>query len=120
MNDFTSLPLAPPLQQALETLEYRVPTAVQAQALPALLDGRDLIAQAPTGSGKTVAFGLALLQRIDPALIRAQALVLCPTRELAIQVAESATEYGTIRTIGERAGAMLHLAQVGGEHAVAR
>ena len=86
MNDFTSLPLAPPLQQALETLEYRVPTPVQAQALPALLAGHDLIAQAPTGSGKTVAFGLALLQRIDPALIRAQALVLCPTRELADQV----------------------------------
>jgi ATP-dependent RNA helicase DbpA len=86
MNDFTSLPLAPPLLQALGTLEFRAMTPVQAEGLPLMLAGRDLIAQAPTGSGKTVAFGLALLQRIDPALIRAQALVLCPTRELADQV----------------------------------
>jgi ATP-dependent RNA helicase DbpA len=86
MNDFTSQPLAPPLLRALSALEYHTMTPIQAASLPPLLDGRDLIAQAPTGSGKTAAFGLALLQRIDPALIRAQALVLCPTRELADQV----------------------------------
>ena len=63
-------------------------TPVQAQSLPTMLAGRDLIAQAPTGSGKTVAFGLGLLQRLDPALLRVQALVLCPTRELADQVAK--------------------------------
>ncbi|MGO4781613.1 DEAD/DEAH box helicase, partial [Lysobacter sp. 2RAB21] len=65
---------------------YTVMTPVQARALPAILDGRDLIAQAPTGSGKTAAFGLGLLQALDPAAIRTQALVLCPTRELADQV----------------------------------
>ncbi len=86
MTEFTALPLSAPLLQALGTLNYTVMTPVQAQALPTLLEGRDLIAQAPTGSGKTVAFALGLLQRIDPALIRAQALVLCPTRELADQV----------------------------------
>jgi ATP-dependent RNA helicase DbpA len=86
MTDFTSLPLAPPLQQALAALDYRIPTPIQAESLPPLLARRDLIAQSPTGSGKTVAFGLALLQHLDPALIRAQALVLCPTRELADQV----------------------------------
>jgi ATP-independent RNA helicase DbpA len=88
MPNFSTLPLAPALQQALETLAYTEMTPVQAQSLPALLEGRDLIAQAPTGSGKTVAFGLGLLQRIDPSLLRVQALVLCPTRELADQVAK--------------------------------
>jgi ATP-dependent RNA helicase DbpA len=61
-------------------------TPVQAQSLPAILDGRDLIAQAPTGSGKTAAFGLGLLHRLDPAAGATQAVVLCPTRELADQV----------------------------------
>ena len=86
MTEFTTLPLSAPLLQALAALNYTSMTPVQAESLPTLLAGRDLIAQAPTGSGKTVAFALGLLQRIDPALIRAQALVLCPTRELADQV----------------------------------
>lgn len=88
MPNFTSLPLDPALLQALEGLAYSEMTPVQEQSLPALLEGRDLIAQAPTGSGKTVAFGLGLLHRIDPALVKVQALVLCPTRELADQVAK--------------------------------
>jgi ATP-independent RNA helicase DbpA len=62
-------------------------TPVQAATLPALIGGRDVVAQAPTGSGKTVAFGLGLLHRLDPAFVKPQALVLCPTRELADQVA---------------------------------
>jgi ATP-independent RNA helicase DbpA len=88
MPEFSPLALSPALQHALQTLGYGHMTPVQAQSLPAMLDGRDLIAQAPTGSGKTVAFALGLLQRIDPALLRPQALVLCPTRELADQVAK--------------------------------
>ncbi|WP_347261748.1 ATP-dependent RNA helicase DbpA [Rudaea sp.] len=88
MSDFSSLPLAAPLLKALATLDFTEMTAVQAQSLPPMLAGRDLIAQAPTGSGKTVAFGLGLLQRLDPALVKPQALVLCPTRELADQVAK--------------------------------
>ena len=87
MPEFSSLALAPPLLKALNALEYTQMTVVQAQSLPAVLAGRDLIAQAPTGSGKTVAFGLGLLQHLDPALLKVQALVLCPTRELADQVA---------------------------------
>ncbi|MGV8932071.1 MAG: ATP-dependent RNA helicase DbpA [Luteimonas sp.] len=83
---FDSLPLSPALLQGVAALGYTAMTPVQAQALPAILDGRDVIAQAPTGSGKTAAFGLGLLHRLDPALIRTQALVLCPTRELADQV----------------------------------
>ena len=88
MNDFTALPLHPPLLKAIQALDYTTMTPVQAQSLPAILQGRDVVGQAPTGSGKTVAFGLGLLHRLDPAKLRVQALVLCPTRELADQVAK--------------------------------
>ncbi|MBB3342718.1 ATP-dependent RNA helicase DbpA [Luteimonas sp. RC10] len=84
---FSSLPLSPALLQGVAALGYTAMTPIQAQALPAILAGRDTIAQAPTGSGKTAAFGLGLLQRLDPARVETQALVLCPTRELADQVA---------------------------------
>ena len=83
---YTTLPLPPALLRGVEALGYTAMTPVQAQALPPILEGRDVIAQAPTGSGKTAAFGLGLLQRLDPAAVRTQALVLCPTRELAEQV----------------------------------
>ena len=83
---FDSLPLSPALLQGVDALGYAAMTPVQAQALPPILDGRDVIAQAPTGSGKTAAFGLGLLHRLDPAHGATQALVLCPTRELADQV----------------------------------
>lgn len=86
MHSFDDFGLDAALRTGLAALNYTQPTPIQSAALPFALAGRDLIAQAPTGSGKTVAFGLALLARIDPALIRAQALVLCPTRELAEQV----------------------------------
>src|SRR5690606_21386666 len=83
---FASLPLPPALLQGVDALGFTSMTPVQAQALPSILEGRDVIAQAPTGSGKTAAFGLGLLHRLDPARIQTQALVLCPTRELADQV----------------------------------
>ena len=84
---FASLPLDPRLLQALDSLDYRQMTPIQAAALPAMLAGRDVIGQARTGSGKTAAYGLAVLSRIDLALPATQALVLCPTRELAEQIA---------------------------------
>src|SRR5258706_2250806 len=87
MTDFPTLPLPPALLQALQILDYAQMTPVQAASLPPLLAGADVIAQARTGSGKTAAFALGLLSRLDPALIRPQGLVLCPTRELADQVA---------------------------------
>ncbi len=83
---FAALSLAPPLAQAIEVLGFSQMTPVQAHTLPSLLAGKDVIAQARTGSGKTVAFGLALLARVDVELARVQVLVLCPTRELADQV----------------------------------
>jgi len=89
MTDFTTLPLKPALLASLDTHGYAAMTPVQAQSLPPILAGRDVIAQARTGSGKTAAFGLGLLQALDVDTIRLQALVLCPTRELADQVSKA-------------------------------
>ncbi|TXH87002.1 MAG: ATP-dependent RNA helicase DbpA [Rhodoferax sp.] len=87
MTTFASLHLAPALATNLETLGYTEMTPIQAASLPLALAGKDLIAQAQTGSGKTAAFGLALLAKLNPRWFAAQSLVLCPTRELADQVA---------------------------------
>jgi len=73
----------------LEDLGYASMTTIQAESLPGILEGRDLIAQAKTGSGKTAAFGIGLLEKLNPRWFAIQALVLCPTRELADQVAKS-------------------------------
>src|SRR5690606_14459573 len=87
-TDFSSLPLPPELLTNLDTLGYTAMTPIQAQSLPPVLAGRDLLAQAQTGSGKTAAFGIGLLARLNPRLFGVQALVLCPTRELADQVTQ--------------------------------
>jgi ATP-independent RNA helicase DbpA len=84
---FSSLPLAPSMLANLDTLGYTQMTEIQAASLPAVLEGRDLIAQAKTGSGKTAAFGLGILHKLNPAWFAVQGLVMCPTRELADQVA---------------------------------
>ena len=89
MTSFATLPLKPALLASVETHGYADMTPVQAQSLPPMLAGRDVIAQAQTGSGKTAAFGLGLLQALDADAIRLQALVLCPTRELADQVGKA-------------------------------
>ncbi|MCR8923442.1 DEAD/DEAH box helicase [Dasania sp. GY-MA-18] len=100
---FKQLGLCPPILQALSEQAYSSPTAIQAQAIPAVLAGRDVLATAPTGTGKTASFVLPLLQRLqpDPASSerkrrakRLRALVLVPTRELAIQVATNIEQYG--------------------------
>ena len=85
---FSSLPLSPALLATLDQLGYAQMTPIQAASLPLALAGQDLIGEAQTGSGKTAAFALALLHRLDAALPRVQALVLCPTRELADQVTQ--------------------------------
>ncbi len=86
MSNFASLPLIAPLQRALVEINYDTMTPVQAASLPAVLAGRDVIAQAATGSGKTAAFALGLLSSLDATAVQLQGLVLCPTRELADQV----------------------------------
>ena len=83
---FSSLPLDPALLDNIASLGYAQLTPIQAEALPPILDGKDIIAQAKTGSGKTAAFGIGLLSRIDFSRFTVQALVICPTRELADQV----------------------------------
>ena len=85
---FSSLPLTPDMLANIESLDYRVMTPIQAQSLPAVLQGKDLLAQAKTGSGKTAAFAIGLLHRLEVRSYRTQALVLCPTRELADQVSK--------------------------------
>jgi ATP-independent RNA helicase DbpA len=86
-TEFSSLGLSPALVSNLATLNYTSMTPIQAQALPVILSNKDLIAQAKTGSGKTAAFALGLLNKLEVKRFRVQTLVLCPTRELADQVA---------------------------------
>ena len=85
---FSSLPLSADMLANLQAMSYQQMTPIQAQSLPDILQGKDILAQAKTGSGKTAAFGLGLLHRLEPADYHAQALVLCPTRELAEQVSK--------------------------------
>ncbi len=88
MNKFTELTLAPSLLQAVDALGYTEMTEIQAGALPLMLKNQDVLAQAKTGSGKTAAFGLALLAKLQNDQAKLQSLVLCPTRELADQVSK--------------------------------
>jgi len=87
-RSFNELPLSPGMLATLQQLEYLTMTPIQAASLPIALAGHDLIAQAKTGSGKTAAFALALLTRLNPRRFAVQAMVLCPTRELADQVTQ--------------------------------
>ncbi len=91
---FADLGLSEQLVRAVSDEGYTCPTPIQARAIPVLLKGRDLLGQAQTGTGKTAAFALPLLHAIDPSVRAVQALVLCPTRELALQVATAITAYG--------------------------
>ena len=86
--DFASTSLSPELLKNITSLGYSEMTPIQAQSIPAIISGKDVIAQGKTGSGKTAAFGLGLLHHLNVKRFRVQALVLCPTRELADQVAK--------------------------------
>ena len=90
---FKDLGLSPAIQQTLDELGYQDPTPIQAQAIPELLDGHDVIGQAQTGTGKTAAFGLPLLQYLEPDNPEVQAIVMTPTRELCIQVTQALRAY---------------------------
>lgn len=90
---FTELGLAAPVLQAVQALGYETPSAIQAETIPYLLEGRDVLGQAQTGTGKTAAFALPLLSRLDLGAKGVQILILAPTRELAIQVAEACQQY---------------------------
>jgi len=96
---FESLGVAEPILRALAAENYTIPTPIQTRAIPALLSGRDLLGIAQTGTGKTAAFGIPLLQKLSighvpPQARQAKALILAPTRELAVQIEESLRTYG--------------------------
>ncbi|WP_313327161.1 ATP-dependent RNA helicase DbpA [Stutzerimonas balearica] len=107
-SSFSSLPLRAATQANLDALGYRQMTPIQAQSLPPMLQGKDVVAQAKTGSGKTAAFGIALLEPLNPRYFGCQALVLCPTRELADQVAKE------LRRLARAAGNIKILTLCGG------
>ncbi|WP_312380709.1 ATP-dependent RNA helicase DbpA [Stutzerimonas balearica] len=107
-SSFSSLPLRAATQANLDALGYRQMTPIQAQSLPPMLQGKDVIAQAKTGSGKTAAFGIALLEPLNPRYFGCQTLVLCPTRELADQVAKE------LRRLARAAGNIKILTLCGG------
>jgi ATP-dependent RNA helicase DeaD len=90
---FSELGLSAPILKALDEVGYEKPSAIQAETIPPLLEGRDVLGQAQTGTGKTAAFALPILSRIDLSRNEPQVLVLAPTRELAIQVAEAFQRY---------------------------
>jgi len=92
-STFAELDLLPELLRAVQDAGYETPSPIQAQTIPLILGGRDVLGQAQTGTGKTAAFALPLLSRIDLSQKTPQVLVLAPTRELAIQVAEAFKTY---------------------------
>src|SRR6188472_1074635 len=94
MSSFDRLDLSATNLEALKHLGYERPTPIQEQAIPPLLEGRDVIGQAQTGTGKTAAFGLPMVEYVDPGAQEVQALVLTPTRELCIQVTQALRAYG--------------------------
>ena len=99
MKSFAELGLGAEVLRALTDLGYEEPTPIQEQTISLLLGGSDITAQAQTGSGKTAAFGIPMIERIDPHDRAVQGLVLCPTRELAIQVADAIHAMGKHRPV---------------------
>ncbi len=96
---FEDVGLSGALLRSIKDVGYEEPTPIQLATIPQLLDGKDVIAQAQTGSGKTAAFGFPIIETIDPRDRHVQALILCPTRELAIQVAEALHKYGRHKSV---------------------
>src|SRR5690242_9735961 len=82
---FGTIPVSATIALSLRSMGYETPTPIQERTIPLLLEGRDVLAQAPTGTGKTTAFGIPLIESIQPDRRRVQALILVPTRELCLQ-----------------------------------
>ena len=107
---FAQLGLSAPILQSIDEIGYETPSEIQAQSIPPMMEGRDLLGQAQTGTGKTAAFALPILCAVDTTSRATQALVLTPTRELAIQVAEA------IHAYGKHLGGLHVLPVYGGQH----
>ena len=93
-TDFTQMNLHPTLVQTVAELGFVSPMPIQSELIPVMLTGQDVIGQAQTGTGKTAAFALPLLNNLVPDQVHVQALILTPTRELALQVAEAISSFG--------------------------
>ncbi|HSG38789.1 MAG TPA: DEAD/DEAH box helicase, partial [Thermoanaerobaculia bacterium] len=110
---FAALGISEPILKAITEVGYEAPTPIQEKTIPPMLAGKDLIGQAQTGTGKTAAFAIPILQKIDPASPEVQALVLAPTRELAVQVAEALHTYskhlGRVGVLPIYGGQPIHL-----------
>jgi ATP-dependent RNA helicase DeaD len=99
-DSFTSLGLSEATASKLEKLGYTSPTTIQIQAIPHLMAGRDVVGQSQTGTGKTAAFSLPMLERLDLNQSTVQALILTPTRELALQVTQAIRDLSGDRRLG--------------------
>jgi len=85
---FTELGLSPELLKAIDKIGFEEASPIQSAAIPPLMTGVDVVGQSQTGSGKTAAFAIPAIERVDPSIAATQVVMLCPTRELAMQVAE--------------------------------
>ena len=124
MSSFNDFGLSSAMRSNLDQLGFAQPTEIQAKALAPGLAGKDIVAMAKTGSGKTAAFGISLVEKLNPRLFAVQALVLCPTRELADQVAKAIRELARARdnikvltlcggvAIGPQIGSLSHGAHI--------
>src|SRR5512139_2325074 len=99
VQSFKDLPLSEQVQRSVKELGFTELFPIQAQAIMPLLEGKDVIGQAQTGTGKTAAFGLPMVERLDPQVRKVQGLVLVPTRELAMQVAQNMHEFAKYRRL---------------------
>ena len=88
LSSFSQLPISSEVLSALSDMGFSTPSPIQALAIPSVIEGIDVVGQAQTGTGKTVAFGIPMVEKVSSSIQWTQALVLCPTRELAIQIAE--------------------------------
>lgn len=96
-NGFAMLQLQPETEKALQKMGFAAPTPIQEKTIPVMMDGRDVIAKAPTGTGKTCAFGIPLIECLDTSLTNVQAVVICPTRELCLQITDDLKNLAAFR-----------------------
>ncbi|WP_138431622.1 DEAD/DEAH box helicase [Fodinibius saliphilus] len=108
-SNFSDLNLAQPILKGLESMGFESPTPVQEKCIPALLEGKDVVGQAQTGTGKTAAFGIPVVQQTDVDIAKVQTIIMCPTRELAIQVT------GELIKIGKHLGGLNVIPIYGGQ-----
>lgn len=97
LNGFEALHLQPETEKALQKMGFTAPTPIQEQTIPVMTEGRDVIAKAPTGTGKTCAFGIPLIECLDTSLTNLQAVVICPTRELCLQITDDLKRLAAFR-----------------------